>query len=145
MGEASNHTFSGRSEKMKDRCFVVGINQGERPYLLRARTSSSYSAALVVIFLLFPGRTLSAILFSPSDRWKQLFYSCFPLELFNRSCTGESEESTTVTPQTQRKSCGLEELFRRLLSLNFIASVPVVNENEELISLNETAIAAKGI
>lgn len=57
----------------------------------------------------------------------------------------ELEVSTALTPQRQRKARGLEEPFKRLLNLNLVASVPVLNESKEPIGHNETGIAAKTI
>lgn len=61
------------------------------------------------------------------------------------SSTGELEDSAALTPQGQRKARGLEEPFKRLLNLNLVASVPVLNESEELIGPNKTGIAGKGV
>lgn len=59
------------------------------------------------------------------------------------SSSGELEEPTALTPQSQGKACGLEEPFERLLNLNLAASV--VNESKEQITPNQAHVAVKGI
>lgn len=61
------------------------------------------------------------------------------------SSSGELEEPTALTPQSQRKARGPEESFERLLNLNSAASVPVVNQSKEPIAPNQARVAVKGI
>jgi len=87
--------------------------------------------------------------FSPSEKWKQLCYSSFPPEFFNSRCATVAQESLKSPLRSHHRDrerhVGLKSLFKRLLNLIFVASVPVLNESKELISRNETGIGAKGI